>query len=78
MALPLLTALAALGMLTMAVGAENPARPIKLIVPFPPGGPVDVMARVVVQRLSSSLGQIIIDNRPGAGGTLGSRSAAMA
>jgi hypothetical protein len=62
MALPLLTALAALGMLTTAVQAETyPTRPIKLIVPFPPGGPVDVMARVVVQRLSNSLGQIIID-----------------
>jgi tripartite-type tricarboxylate transporter receptor subunit TctC len=78
-ALPLLTALAALGMLTTPVGAETyPTRPIKLIVPFPPGGPVDVMARVVVQRLSTSLGQVIIDNRPGADGTLGSRSAAMA
>ena len=68
MALPLL-ALAALGMLTTAVSAETyPTRPIKLIVPFPPGGPVDVMARVVVQRLSTSLGQVIIDNRPGVGG----------
>jgi tripartite-type tricarboxylate transporter receptor subunit TctC len=55
-----------------------PNRPIKLIVPFPPGGPVDVMARVVVQRLAIGLGQVIIDNRPGAGGTLGSRAAAMA
>jgi len=77
--IPLLTALAVLGMLTTAVQAETyPTRPIKLIVPFPPGGPVDVMARVVVQRLSTSLGQVIIDNRPGAGGTLGSRAAAMA
>src|SRR5450432_1283625 len=55
-----------------------PNRPIRLIVPFPPGGPVDVMARVVVQRLAVGLGQVIIDNRPGAGGTLGSRAAAMA
>jgi tripartite-type tricarboxylate transporter receptor subunit TctC len=78
-ALALLTALAAFGMLTTAVQAETyPTRPIKLIVPFPPGGPVDVMARVVVQRLSTSLGQVIIDNRPGAGGTLGSRAVAMA
>jgi tripartite-type tricarboxylate transporter receptor subunit TctC len=78
-ALALLTALAAFGMLATAVRAETyPTRPIKLIVPFPPGGPVDVMARVVVQRLSTSLGQVIIDNRPGAGGTLGSRAAAMA
>jgi tripartite-type tricarboxylate transporter receptor subunit TctC len=54
-----------------------------MIVPFPPGGPVDVMARFVVQRLGPGLlgpglGQIIIDNRPGAGGTLGSKVAAQA
>ena len=68
-----------------AVAAANPAaaqpypnRPIKLIVPFPPGGPVDVMARLVAQRLSQSLGPIIIDNRPGAGGTIGAKSAAAA
>jgi tripartite-type tricarboxylate transporter receptor subunit TctC len=58
--------------------APYPSRPIRLIVPFPPGGPVDVMARFVVQRLGPSLGQIIVDNRPGAGGTLGSRAAALA
>jgi tripartite-type tricarboxylate transporter receptor subunit TctC len=64
--------------LAAAHAQPYPSRPIKMIVPFPPGGPVDVMARVVVQRLSVSLGQVIIDNRPGAGGTLGSRAAAMA
>ena len=47
-------------------------------MPFPPGGPVDVMARFVVQRLGTNLGQIIIDNRPGAGGTLGSKAASLA
>jgi tripartite-type tricarboxylate transporter receptor subunit TctC len=61
-----------------AAAQPYPNRPIRLIVPFPPGGPVDVMARVVVQRLAVGLGQVIIDNRPGAGGTLGSRAAAMA
>ena len=76
---------AALAALLLAAATALPAqaqpypnRPIKLIVPFPPGGPVDVMARVVVQRLAIGLGQVIIDNRPGAGGTLGSRAAAMA
>lgn len=58
--------------------APYPSRPIRLIVPFPPGGPVDVMARFVVQRLGTNLGQIIIDNRPGAGGTLGSKAASLA
>jgi tripartite-type tricarboxylate transporter receptor subunit TctC len=78
----LVTALLALAFAMEPIGAAHaqpfPSRPIKMIVPFPPGGPVDVMARVVVQRLSASLGQVIIDNRPGAGGTLGSRAAAMA
>jgi tripartite-type tricarboxylate transporter receptor subunit TctC len=55
-----------------------PSRPIKLIVPFPPGGPVDVMARLVAQRLTEDFGTIVIDNRPGAGGTIGSRAAAAA
>lgn len=55
-----------------------PGRPIKLVVPFPPGGPVDVMGRLVAQELSHRLGTVIVDNRPGAGGTIGSRSAAAA
>jgi tripartite-type tricarboxylate transporter receptor subunit TctC len=75
----LLAAVVALGISAAAAQAQPyPTRPIKLIVPFPPGGPVDVMARVVVQRLAAGLGQVIIDNRPGAGGTLGSKAVAMA
>jgi tripartite-type tricarboxylate transporter receptor subunit TctC len=75
----LLAVVVALGMSAVVAQAQPyPTRPIKLIVPFPPGGPVDVMARVVVQRLAAGLGQVIIDNRPGAGGTLGSKAAAMA
>jgi tripartite-type tricarboxylate transporter receptor subunit TctC len=61
-----------------ASAQSYPNRPIKLIAPFPPGGPVDVMARFVAQRLSTSLGQVIVDNRPGAGGTIGSKAAAAA
>src|SRR5207237_635347 len=63
---------------TPAGAQPYPNRPIKLIVPFPPGGPVDVMARFVAQRLSAGIGQVIIDNRPGAGGTIGSKAAAAA
>ena len=49
-----------------------PARPIKLVVPFPPGGLIDNMARLVAPRLAQELGQpIVIDNKPGAGGNLG-------
>src|SRR5215471_16125256 len=49
-----------------------PARPIRLIVTFPPGGSTDLMARTVQPQLEQRLGQpIIIDNRPGAGGAIG-------
>ena len=55
-----------------------PSKPIKLIVPFGAGGPVDVMGRLVAQKLSASVGAMIVENRPGQGGTLGSRAVAMA
>jgi tripartite-type tricarboxylate transporter receptor subunit TctC len=58
---------------------DYPNRPITLIVPFPPGGSTTVMARNVADKMSIALGQsIIIDNRGGAGGTLGTRIAAKA
>ena len=57
---------------TVAAAQDFPDRPIKLIVPFPPGGPNDVIARVIGQRMSELLKQpVIIDNRGGAGGVLG-------
>ena len=56
-----------------------PARPIKLVVPFPPGGLIDNMARLVAPKLGQELGQaIVIDNKPGAGGNLGAAEAARA
>ena len=56
----------------IAAAQDFPSRPIKLIVPFPPGGPTDTIARVVGQRMSEILGQpVLIDNRGGAGGVLG-------
>ena len=53
--------------------AQNfPAKPIKLIVPFPAGGPNDIIARVIGQRMSELSGQpVLIDNRGGQGGVLG-------
>lgn len=65
-----------LGLLSMAPlaapGAEVfPARPVRLIVPYPPGGPNDILARMVGQKLSDAWGQqVVIDNRAGAGGNL--------
>jgi tripartite-type tricarboxylate transporter receptor subunit TctC len=56
-----------------------PAKPIRLIVPFPPGGLIDNMARLVGPRLAQELGQaVVIDNKPGAGGNLGAAEAARA
>ena len=62
-----------------AFSAEYPSKPIHLIVPFPPGGPADILARIIGPRLSQSLGQpIIIENRPGAGGNIASEYVAKA
>lgn len=62
-----------------AVFAQTQYQPIRLIVAFPPGGSTDIIARVVGQRLGERLGQqVVIDNRGGAGGTLGTEIAAKA
>ena len=58
--------------LVIAAGEAYPSRPIRLVVPFPPGGPLDVVARAIGQKLTDAWGQpVIIDNRPGAGGNIG-------
>lgn len=57
--------------------SDYPSKPIKLVVPYPPGGPTDIVARVVAQKLSERLGQtMVIENRPGAGGNLGAEAVA--
>ena len=55
-----------------------PDRPIKLIVPFPAGGPTDVMARLIAQWLTRTVGSVTLENKAGAGGTIGTRSVAAA
>jgi len=79
-ALPLLALGAVLaGSAAPAVAQPYPARPVKIIVPTPAGGPVDVMARLLANHLSPRLGQsFVVDNRPGAGNTIGSKEAAVA
>ncbi|MDO8772533.1 MAG: tripartite tricarboxylate transporter substrate binding protein [Burkholderiaceae bacterium] len=67
-----LTAIASLVALPSYAQSAWPAKPIRLIVPYPAGGPVDQLARAIVQKLGEQLGQsIIIDNKAGASGTIG-------
>src|SRR5262249_113362 len=62
-----------------AAAQEWPDRPVTMIVPFPAGGAIDVLARAVANSLSESFGkQFIRDNRPGAGGNIGGAAAAKA
>ena len=75
--------LAIIALMIVSVDAAQaqayPDRPIKLVAPFPAGGPVDVMARLIAQSLSTTLGQqMIVENRPGAGSTIGAKSVALA
>ncbi len=68
-----------LGLASGAAAQNYPAKPIRLIVPFAPGGPADVIGRIIGQQLNVILGQsIVVENRGGAGGTIGARLAAMA
>lgn len=64
---------------TLAIAQDFPTRPIRLIVPFPPGGPNDIIARVIGQRMSELTKQpVVIDNRGGQGGVLGTDAVAKA
>jgi len=72
LALTLTGAALAMGVLPQAVAQNFPTKPIRIVVPFPAGGTTDVVARLVAQRMSESVGQpVVVDNRGGAGGALG-------
>jgi tripartite-type tricarboxylate transporter receptor subunit TctC len=62
----------------VAAQQKYPTKPILMIVPFPPGGPIDTMARMTAQELGSRVGQVVVENRPGGGSTIGTKDAAAA
>lgn len=74
-----LSAAATLLPITAAQAQAYPNKPVKLVVPYPPGGPTDIVARVVAQHLSDQTGQtFVVENRAGAGGNLGAEAVARA
>jgi len=73
-----ITGLAGLGSVTVlpadaqAPGPPYPNRAVRLVIPFPPGGPLDIVGRTIAQKLTDAWGQsVVVDNRPGAGGNIG-------
>src|SRR4030095_10268303 len=78
-----LTALAVASMMagtfapSFALAQTYPSRPLRFIIPFPPGGPTDILGRLVAQRLAEMWSvQLVSDNRPGAGGNVGTEQCA--
>lgn len=72
-------ALAAAGPVGLAQAQGYPGKPIRIVVPFPPGGGTDIVARILTQKLSESFGaNFVIDNRAGAGGSIGTEMVAKA
>ncbi len=75
----LVAALAAAAFATAAQGQGYPDRPIRVVVPFPPGNASDLATRTIAEPLSKRLGQpVVVDNRPGAAGTIGADQVAKA
>src|SRR5512134_2643287 len=75
----LAAATCALALMAPVVAQDYPTKPIRMIIPFPPGGGSDVTGRVVAAALGERLGrQVVVDNRAGAGGIIGTELAANA
>jgi len=75
----LLLAAAASGLPQDALAQSFPARPVRIVVPFPAGGTTDIIARLVAQRMSETIGQpVVVENRGGAGGSIGADAVAKA
>lgn len=75
----LLAGAAGLSLPALAQTPAWPERPLRLIVPFPPGGAIDAMARILAPPMAEAFGQpVVVENRPGAGGTTGTGTAAQA
>ncbi|WP_414636873.1 Bug family tripartite tricarboxylate transporter substrate binding protein [Aquabacterium sp.] len=66
-----LATIAAGALMAPSARAQPAARPIRLIVPYPPGGPLDIVARALAAAVKDSLGTVVVENKPGAGGNLG-------
>ncbi|HEV7800520.1 MAG TPA: tripartite tricarboxylate transporter substrate-binding protein, partial [Burkholderiales bacterium] len=76
-AVSIAAALCAIGSSQAATQDNYPTKPVRLVVPFTPGGSTDILARLVAKEITDTFGQqCIIDNRPGAGGTIGMEIAA--
>lgn len=75
--LPLFLA-ASLPLIAGPLAQAQAARPIKLVVPYPPGGPLDAIARILAEKVQPTLGTVVVENKPGAGGNLGADAVAKA
>lgn len=79
LALSALAVVATLGLPLTAAAQAWPTKPVRMVIPFPAGGATDIIGRTIAQKLSTALGQqVVVDNKPGAGGTIGSDMVAKA